>query len=139
MKDNVTALRDGYLAKSSAISVGVYDQHLPSNLSVKKYVLITTQTSDGARTKERFKPNCTVLLDVIVRTTNATGKCECDVIAKECLEVYNPKSRTGYVSAGNDFEVLSTKIIQNESLHSLSGSENVYRRLIRFEHIVIEK
>ena len=138
MKDTAAPLRKGYYDKLQGISVGVFDELLPVNNTSKSYVLLTSQTADEARTKERFMSLCTMLVMVVVRSLSHTGRIECDAIADEVLQTINPlRASEGYIEM-QGFQVLTTVLLQNESTHQMSGTEHIYRRLLRFQHKVIE-
>jgi hypothetical protein len=136
MKDADKAIRVGYTNKLSSLSVNVYDKELPSGSPDTKYLIISTQTFDGARSKSNFEPNCTVLLDIVVRSQRTTGMKEADDIADEVLQLINPLS--GGISI-EGFDLINTKLLQSESANSTSVNERVYRRLLRFQHKVVEK
>ena len=139
MKDVTAKMRQAYTVKLEPLAVGVYDQVLPVNRKDTKYIILTTQTQDGNRTKSNFTPLCSIVVDINVRTGSNTGKLECDRIANEVLQLINPISRSGYIDLGEDFECVLTTVLQNETLHDLLGTGHIYRRIIRFQHKVLEK
>lgn len=139
MKDANAAIRMGIVNALENVGVPVYDELLPANRSAYKYILITSQTQGGERTKERFMPVCTAVLDITVRTRVQRGKLECDEIVNDVLTLINPLRRADYIDLGDDFELINTSVIQNDTQYFMSGTEHVYRRLVRVQFKVIER
>lgn len=139
MKDAGAAIRKAYVDRLSSLEVGVYDEQLPLRNTDQKYILLTSYSQDASRNKDRFESKCSLVVDINVRVVVPTGKLDCDNIANDVLVLINTLRKSGYVDLGDEFDCVLTTVLQNESLHLMTPTAHNYRRLIRFQHTVLEK
>lgn len=138
MRDVFLELRTAYFQQLNDLSVAgeeipCYDTVVPDNISPAKAIIISTQTDSQVSNKHANISDCTVLIDVVTTSTSSTGRKPCDLIADAVLQVIT----TANLGLDN-FQLVTTKRISNDSLYHYDGSKHIYRRLIRFSHKVVE-
>lgn len=137
MKDVFQALRTAYHQQLDGLAVGAeaiqcYDDVAPDNTTPSKYIILSTQTGSEEGNKHANITDCTMLVDVVVKSTSSTGKLECDEIADQIMQqIDETLTLTG-------FDLITCQLVSSESLFMKTGTGYIYRRLIRYRHSVVE-
>lgn len=138
MKDVFSELRQAYYQQLNGLSVdgqtiSCYDTVAPDNISASNFIVLSTQTSSQESNKHANVSDCTLLIDIVTKSTSSTGRLTCDEIANAVTQ----EILTADLSLTN-FQLVTTVMVSNESLYHKSDSQHIYRRLIRYRHKVVE-
>lgn len=136
MKDPQKELRAAYYQqlKTALSGVEVYDMVADDDASGDRYVILSTITDTQTPNKHAHIVDCTVLVDVVTKSVNSTGRDVCDDLAALIVQSIT----TANLSLPS-FQLVTTTRIGNDSGKSFSGANHIYRRLIRYRHTVAEK
>ena len=135
MIDILLPLRKSYFTILTSIGLKVYEESSVPDKALTPYVIISTQTAIEDSNKSDFGHNATVLLDIVTSyaINNIGGTKQADEIAQQILNVINSKT---YFPINPALQNVGLKIGDTHKMNSVTLTERVYRRLIRFEHIV---
>jgi len=135
MKDVSLPLRVAYFNKLIAIGLKVYEEGAVPDDATTPYVVITGQLANEQSNKTDFGHKAYVLLDIVTSTlkNSAGGSKGADLIASQILAVINSKTK---LVINDDLQAVKIKLVEDNKLNSLSDTESIYRRLLRFEHII---
>lgn len=135
MKDVLLPLRIAYMTKLTGLSLAAYEEGAVPAGALKPYVIISTQTSTENSNKTDFGSKATTLLDIVdaVPLNQTGGSKKVDEIAGQIFSVIN--SKTVFI-INDDFQNVGLKVGDTHNLKSQSSTHRIFRRLIRFEHII---
>lgn len=118
--------------------VAVYDR-VPSN-AVFPYVKIgeITVTSDDDEAQATFDAAgyiITILLDVVTKfDADEGGSLHAELIADEIYRLN--RQRPPYIPVDESYVILATTVDSDNNLEELTDNNSIFRRLIRFRHIM---
>lgn len=118
--------------------VHIYDRMAP-NQAVCPYVILSTQTSVDQSVKRSQAQECTMLLDVVTEFTGGVDSSQADIIVNQIYQLIYPVDSSGYIDAGPELTVVSTRLISDTTLEAQNDTFKILRRLIRFTHHVHEQ
>lgn len=139
MRDTGLPLRTAYYsALNGNITINgrvvpVYDG-APSN-AVYPYILLSTQdSSEGIGCRNATATEDTILIDIVTGFQgNSGGKKQGDQIADQVLQIVHPD-----LELSGDFQNLGTTLESSTTLTELSGSDKIFRKLLRFRHNIYQ-
>lgn len=107
----------------------VYDGLAPSDAD-GNYILIGDRNSNQTDGKNNFNFDVQVLLDIVIKD-GSMGFEYNDYAVNKILGAINSDVQ---MSIGNDFQVVTTRLLSVNNLTGLNPTEPTFRTLIRFEH-----
>ena len=107
----------------------VYDGLAPSSAD-GNYILIGDRNSNQADGKNNFNFDVQVLLDIVIKD-GTMGFEYSDYAVNKILGAINSDVQ---MNIGNDFQVVTTRLLSVNNLTGLNPTEPTFRTLIRFEH-----
>lgn len=101
------------------------------------YVIISDINAVENSNKSDFGNNVQVLLDVVTSYPKAqvAGSLLADTIAGAIMESYNSKTK---IELTENLQIVNTKILQNQKIAITTNTHKIYRRLIRYQHLIME-
>lgn len=132
--DVIKEIRKAYVALFATAGVPAYDRFLPDNSAAATYVIITAQDTTEQIDKCDNGHVTSVQIDITHRTTTNSGGIECDNVAEVIIPLIKGEQFT--LPVGIKLVPGSTRKSSDSTLDGISDTFRVYRRLIRFEHIV---
>lgn len=114
--------------------VNVYYGMAPATAPIPtKYILVSNITGVENSDKNSFCGNVTVLLDVV-----ALGSAVLNVTDSESMvaAIKNLLDSQTDINLLPDFTCITTKLISDEQLNSITSTKTVLRRLLRYEHFI---
>lgn len=137
-------IRKGYFQRlNGSVMLGnfpvpVYDGMAP-NKAAAPYILLSTQTSADQSVKRLQAQECTMLLDVVFTASGSVDRAKVDSIVNQIYQLIYPVDASGYIDAGPDLTVVSTRLLTDTTMETQDDTYKVLRRLIRFTHRVHEQ
>lgn len=137
-------IRKGYFQKLNGAvlinsqAVKVYDGMAPNN-AIYPYIILSTQTSVDTSVKRCQGQEATMLVDVVTGYTGDVQRETIDNIANQIFHLIYPVDASGYIDAGPDLQVISTRLISDTTMEMQNDVWKVLRRLIRFTHRIQEQ
>lgn len=133
MRDINEPLRIAYAAALSQISVPVYYNTLPSNVTPASYVIFRSITNNDTSTKNSFDTSTTITVEIHTKNSPGNSGLSADRIADEVLQVIYPGQQANLnLSRG---QVLSTQVANDVTNdYSISGQFAYVTRIITFRH-----
>jgi hypothetical protein len=109
----------------------IYDGEAPPDVQ-GSYILLGDRTSTQTQAKGKFTSECTLLVDVVIKGPNFGFKDSEDA-AEQIMQLINSDSNPICASS---FQVVTTSIQSTNNLNGLNPTDNIFRTLIRFRHLV---
>ena len=119
-----------------SIAVEVYDKMAPNNAAYP-YIILSTQTDVDDSVKSCQGHECTMLVDVVTGFNGAVKSDILDDICGQILGLINPSF--GRLTLTNNLQLISTKLISDNTIESQNDVWKILRRLLRFAHKVHEQ
>lgn len=131
------AIRTGYYtALNGNISAPVYDVYaIPEGVKYP-YVLLSSQTSIQGNLKRCKKYDATILLDIVTGSTDPIGREQSENIAEEIENIINPDSFADIDLSSNGYSIGNTTRGSDYDMGDKNGAYYVFRKLIRYEHLI---
>lgn len=137
------AIRFGYYealfgnVTDGGLAVPIFDVYaVPENVS-KPYILLSTQTSNQGNLKRCKRYTATILIDIVTGDQNSmSGRQQAENIAEQIEEIINPDSFDDIDITAYGYDIGNTSRESDTDASLMNGTEYVYRKLIRYEHIV---
>ena len=135
MRDIQLPLRVAYFEKITSLGLDMYENDAVPEDAQTPYVIYSDADSTEDSNKSDFGRKARVLLDIVTSfPKNVIGGSKgADLLAGTILEIIN--SKTKFI-INDDLQSVSIKLIQDKKLNAVSETERVFRRLLRFEHII---
>lgn len=115
------------------VTLPVYDGLAPDT-ETGSYILIGERNVTQVNDKCGYTYTCDILIDVVTKSGSFGYKTADDYINAIVAQINSDT----ILDLSPEFQVVSTKIIQNFSLPALNPTEPVFRSLVRFEHIITQ-
>lgn len=80
-----------------------------------------------------------MLLDIVTEATGGVDRSQADAIVNQIYQLIYPVDAAGYIDAGPDLTVISTRLISDTTMEMQDDTFKILRRLIRFTHQVHEQ
>jgi len=109
----------------------VYDGEVPPTVQAS-YILIGDRTSNQMEGKGTYNTECTVLIDIVIKG-QSMGYKVADEAANQVLALVNSAANP---SIGPYFQCVTTSISSINTLPGINKTDNTFRVLIRFRHII---
>lgn len=137
MKDIHTPLRTLFYSIITAKGLVCYESGAVPDDAPEAYVIIADMTVVENSNKKDFGHNAQTLLDVVtkIEKNKIGGSMATDTMAGKIFEAINSKTKLPNVSG---LQVVNTKVLQDQKLNSKSDTHRIYRRLIRFQQLIME-
>lgn len=125
-----------YTALTNAITIDgealpIYDGEVPPD-HVGSYILLGDRTSTQTKAKGRFTSEVFLLVDVVIKGANYGFKDSEDA-AEQIMQIINADENP---TCASSFQVVSTSIQSTNNLNGLNKTDNIFRTLIRYRHLV---
>lgn len=120
-----------------SVAVPIFDVYaLPEGIS-KPYILLSTQTSFQRNLKRCKMYNASILIDIVTGgANNAAGRIQAEDIAEQIEDIINPDTFNDLDIEDYGWSIGNTSRESDTDSSLMNGTEYVYRKLIRYEHIV---
>lgn len=134
------AIRTGYFGVLSGnvlhnnSPVPVYDVFALPEGNTYPYILISSQTSEQRNLKSSKMYNATVLIDIVTGSTDLMGRAQGEAIAEQVENLINPDDNSDIVIQG--YKIGNTWRESDTDLGSKNGSYYIYRKLMRYRHLI---
>jgi hypothetical protein len=112
-----------------SFTLPVYDGIAPAE-ETGSYILIGDRSSNQDQGKNNFNFDAQVLVDIVIKD-GSRGFEKNDTVANKVLEAINSNVQ---MNIGNDFQVVTTRLLSQNNLSGLNPTELTFRTLLRFEH-----
>ena len=112
-------------------SLPIYDGEAPPEVT-GSYILLGDRTSTQTPAKGRFTSECTLLVDIVIKGPNFGFKDSEDA-AEQIMALINSDSNPVCASS---FQVVTTSMQSTNNLNGLNRTDNIFRTLIRYRHLV---
>lgn len=132
----IKEIRGAYVSLLAGAGIDAYDRFLPDSSTAETYVIISAQDDSEQLDKCDNGHLTGVQLDIIHRTINNSTGVECDDVAAIIIPLI--KSEAFTLPAGLMLIQGSTRKVSDNTLDGISDTYRIYRRLIRFQHIIKE-
>ena len=127
--------RQGFVIVDSS-AIEVYDRMAPNNAAYP-YIILSTQTDVDDSVKSCQGHECTMLLDVVTGFNGAVKSDMVDSICSQILGIIN--SINNRLTLTNNLQLISTRLISDNTIESQNDVWKILRRLLRFAHKVHEQ
>lgn len=136
MKDVGSALRKGYIDTILAYddTVRIYDEMAPDDAEVP-YIILSTQTESQMQAFTGFLVEATMLVDCITTGERIRGKKQAEDLANIVTQAIVPENISAYMDLSPTFKLLTSRLISSNTIFE-PGVMKVYRKLLRFSHII---
>jgi len=136
MKDWNPVIRSAYI-KILKANQPAYFEMAPDPVQVgKKFFLVHSISGVDDSDKNSFDGRVSVTVDCVVNANDGTLNIkDCEAMAGYLKDNINSSACP---DMSPDFKCLTTKITFDQSFNNLTGTNKVYRRLIRYEHIITQ-
>jgi len=140
--DLALALRTGYFTALNGniaintVDVPIYDAYaIPEDITYP-YILLSSQTESQRIVKNSKIFNVTLLVDIVTGNINPFGRKQSEQIAEQIEDIINPDSFTDINISANGYTIGNT--IRESSYDTTDKNQNyyIYRKLIRYNHII---
>lgn len=155
MKDIHAPLRALYFSLITAKGYTCYEDGATPDNAVTPYVIIADMQGREDSNKSDFGNVFQVLLDVVTSypKTKAAGSLQVDSMAGVLLENINSRIKMEMLDTDtNVFEftfpftfsteiglqIVNTKVLQDKKITMNTSTHKIYRRLLRFQHLIME-
>lgn len=137
MKDVHEPLRTLFYSIITDKNLVCYEAGAVPDDAPNAYVIIADISIVENSNKTDFGQNVLIMLDLVTKynKNKIVGSKEVDQMAGEILEVINSKIKFPIF---NGLQIVTTKIVQDQKLNSKSDTHRIYRRLIRFQQLIME-
>lgn len=135
MRDPQLPLKTAYFDKLTALGLTVFEKDAVPKNAVTPYVIISDIDSKEDSNKTDFGHKTAVLLDIVTKApiNQVGGGKQRDLIANQIFGVANSKT---VFTIDEHFQSVNLKITSDRNLNGDTDTDRVFRRLIRFEHII---
>lgn len=116
------------------ITLPVYDAEAPANENgdFGSYILLGDRSSQQTQAKGRFTSEVFLLVDVCIKGNNF-GFEDSEDAANQIMQLINSDANPDCTP---DFQVVTTSIQSTNNLTGINKTDNVFRTLIRYRHLV---
>lgn len=137
MKDIHTPIRIIFYSAITAKGFACYEAGAIPDNATTPYVVISSITNQENSNKSDFGNNVQTLIDIVTKypRTQYAGSEEADNIAGQILSVINSKTKLPITSG---LQIVNTKVLQDQKINDRVDNFVIYRRLIRFENLIME-
>lgn len=131
------AVRVGYFeALDGVISAPVFDAFaLPENTTYP-YVLLSSQTSVQRNVDICKVYDATVLVDIVTGSQDPIGRAQAETIAGEVEVIINPDNAADINIEINGYRIANTNREQDFDTSARNGIFYIYRKLLRYRHLI---
>ncbi len=131
------AIRTGYFDYlQGVVSAPGYDAYaLPENTPYP-YWLVSSQTELQREVTDGKVYDATVLIDIVTGSTDPIGRDQAEGIADEIEAIINPDDATDIDISMYGFVIGDTNREQGFDGFARSGSFYIFRKLLRYRHII---
>jgi hypothetical protein len=139
------AVRFGYYdalngnVTSSGNDVPIFDVYaVPEDIN-KPYILLSTQTSNQLTIKRCKRYNATILIDIVTGGLNSmAGRIQAEDISEQIEGIINPDTFADLDISAYGYQLANTERENDTDASSTNGSEYIYRKLIRYNHLIVK-
>lgn len=131
------AIRTGYVsALKGNISAPVFDAFALPEDTTYPYVLLSSQTEVQREVANGKVYDATVLVDIVTGSQDPIGREESEVLAEEVEAIINPDSDVDIDITQYGYRIADTNREQGFDQSARNGVFYVFRKLLRYRHIV---
>lgn len=133
MKDISNYLTPAYYSILSSVGLPVYDGIAPDT-EKGSYILIGEIQASQDQDKAGYMFTVNILLDICIKNGNF-GYADADGYANSILALINSDSQP---NLSPNFQCIRTHLLSSNRLTGLNKTEPIFRRLLRFEHSIVQ-
>ena len=139
------AVRFGYYdalngnVTSGGSDVPIFDVYaVPEDIN-KPYILLSTQTSNQLTIKRCKRYNATILIDIVTGGLNSmAGRIQAEDISEQIEGIINPDTFADLDISAYGYQLANTERESDTDTSLVNGSEYIYRKLIRYNHLIVK-
>ena len=139
------AIRFGYYnalngnVTSNSVPVPIFDVYaVPEDID-KPYILLSTQTTNQLTIKRCKRFNATILIDIVTGgLNNMAGRIQAEDIAEQIENIINPDTFTDLDISAYGYQLANTETESDTDSSLQNGSEYIYRKLLRYNHLIVK-
>jgi len=137
MKDIHTPVRTLFYTTIKAQELDCYEAGAISDTAATPYVLIADISTNEDSNKTGLGNSVQILLDFVTSypKNKVGGSKEVDTMASKVLAVINSKIR---FEIFDGLQIVNTKVLQDLKQNTESKTHRIYRRLIRYQQLIME-
>lgn len=137
MIDIHTPLRTLYYNIMINLGLVCYENGAVPDDAITPYIIISSIDANEDSNKTDFGNSAQVLLDIVTsfEKNKVVGSKLADTIAGQILGLINSKIRFPIFDG---LQIVTTKKIQDQKINNESTTHRIYRRLLRFQHLIKE-
>lgn len=139
------AIRFGYydalfgIVTSNSVAVPIFDVYAVPEDVDKPYILLSTQTANQLTIKRCKRFNATILIDIVTGGLNSmAGRIQAEDIAEQIDSIINPDTFEDLDLTAYGYQLANTETESDTDSSLQNGSEYIYRKLIRYNHLIVK-
>lgn len=122
------------MTKLQSIGVNVYYGMAPATVNPGvKYIVVSTINGVEDSDKNAFNGKVAVLLDVVALGNSVLNTADSESMVSSIKGLIDSNT---HPDLSPDFYCVTTKLISDEQLNTITTTQTVLRRLLRYEHFI---
>lgn len=136
------AIRKGYFdalngnVSYNSVDLGIYDAYAVPEDVAYPYILLSSQVESQRLQKDCKTYDANILIDVVTGDLNPIGRQQSEEIADQIEDIINPDSRVNIDIESDGYKIGSTNRLEGSDLTAKNNQYYVFRKLIRYQHII---
>lgn len=102
------------------------------------YILLSSQTSNQLRIKRCKRYNASILIDIVTGSTDPIGRSDAEDIAEQIDNIVSPDTFKDLDLSAYDYQICDTYRDNDTDLSDKNNIYYVFRKLLTYNHIVVE-
>ncbi len=133
MKDPLVELVPAYYTLLNGV-LPVYDVMMPEDKTDTQYIILGEKIAREVDGKTQDQTECIMLVEIVCKSSGTGGKAARG-FTNQVLQIINHDT----VFSLSSFQVVTTKLLSNNSMSSITPTGKLFRVLLRFQHVVYQK
>lgn len=118
--------------------VPVFDAFaIPDGVSYP-YILLSSQTSNQLRIKRCKRYNTSILIDIVTGSTDPIGRSDAEDIAEQVDNIVSPDTFKDLDLSAYDYQICDTYRDNDTDLSDKNNIYYIFRKLLTYNHLVVE-
>lgn len=122
----------------NGIEVPIFDAYAVSDGVTYPYVLLSSQTSNQLRIKRCKRYNASILIDIVTGSTDPIGRSDAEDIAEQVDNIISPDTFIDLDLSAYDYQICDTYRDNDTDLSDKNNIYYIFRKLLTYNHIVVE-
>lgn len=102
------------------------------------YILLSSQTSNQLRIKRCKRYNASILIDIVTGSTDPIGRSDAEDIAEQVDNIISPDTFIDIGLSAYDYQICDTYRDNDTDISDKNNIYYVFRKLLTYNHIVVE-